>query len=80
MENNTLTKAEIKILKKYEEMITKAYNSKTATNFLDSDFDILYPIYLNHISKKSLNKSCGKCRLRLLSSLYNLISKKDDNE
>lgn len=79
MENNTtLTKEEIKILKKYAELIEKAYKSKTATNFLDSDFDILYPIYRKYISPKNLNKSCGRCRLRLLSSLYTLIKK--DNE
>lgn len=76
--DNTLTKEETKILKKYAEMINKAYKSKTATNFLDSDFDALYPIYRNHISKKSLNKSCGKCRLRLLSSLYTLIKTEED--
>lgn len=66
-----LTKEETKILRKYEELLTKAVRTKTATGYTDYIFNELYGVYINHFTKRLSNK-CTRCKMTLLITLGEL--------
>lgn len=71
MQQNELTKEEIKICKKHAALLESAAKYKTATGYTDSVWNDLYPIYFR-IFKHRMSKSCNHCKMTVAIAIGKL--------